>query len=304
MKFLTLLSLILAVIFGVVTWGHNSKAALGAADKITVDDLISKHLDSIGPARARATAGSRLVAGTTHVTFRSRGVAQADGAAVLASDGPRSMVTMKFESSQYPYEKIGFDGNKVTAFQLHPGDYSRLGGFVRGAPEIFKEGLLGGTLSSAWPFLGFPDRKFRMEITGTRKVNNRPAYEVKYIVRGGSDTTITLLFDVETFQHVRTVYKKELSAQMGQGGAGAGTGGVGGVDRVGRVSEANTSTVYELTEDFSDFKTEGELTLPHTYKIKFEQLGSAAQVSEWVITLVKFAFRPRLEAADFDVSSD
>src|SRR5881396_825764 len=133
MKFFTFLLLISAVVFGLTLLGQNSEAA--PADKISVDELISKHLDSIGTAHARATAGSRLVAGTTHVTFRSRGVAQADGGAVLASDGPRSMVTMKFESSQYPYEKIGFDGNKVTAYQLHPGDYSRLGSFVRGTPE-------------------------------------------------------------------------------------------------------------------------------------------------------------------------
>jgi len=304
MKFLFCLLLISASVFGFLLSGTSSAAMHAAADKISVDELISKHLDSIGPARARSTAGSRLVAGTTHVTFRARGVAQADGGAVLASDGPRSMVTMKFDSSQYPYEKIGFDGNKVTAFQLHPGDYSRLGGFVRSAPEIFKEGLIGSTLSSAWPFLGYPDRKLKVEIAGIRKVNNRPAYEVKYGIRGGSDLTVTLFFDVETFQHVRSVYKKELPAQMGQGGAGAGTGGAGGVDRIGRVSEANSNAMYELTEDFSDFKTEGELTLPHTYKIKFEQVGSSTQVSEWVLTLVKFAFRSRFEASDFDVSSE
>ena len=298
MKFLTFLLLISAVVFGLTLLGQNSEAA--HADKITVDELISKHLDSMGTAHARATAGSRLVAGTTHVTFRSRGVAQADGGAVLASDGPRSMVTMKFESSQYPYEKIGFDGNKVTAYQLHPGDYSRLGSFVRGTPEIFKEGLLGGTLSSAWPFLGYPDRKLRVEIAGTRKVNNRPAYEVKYAVRGGSDLTITLFFDVETFQHVRTVYKKALPAQMNR----AALGTQSGVDRVGEASASQFSTSFELTEDFSDFKTEGELALPHTYKISFEQVGSSTQTSEWVMTLVKFAFHSRLDAADFDVSSE
>src|SRR5438105_409364 len=172
MKFLFCLILISASVVALMLSGSSSAARRVAADKITVDELISKHLDSIGLARARATAGSRLVAGTTHATFRARGVAQGDGGAVLASDGPRSMITMKFESSQYPYEKVGFDGSRVTAYQLHPGDYSRLGGFVRGTPEIFKEGLLGGTLSSAWPFLGYPDRKLRVEIGGTKKINN------------------------------------------------------------------------------------------------------------------------------------
>ncbi|MDX6386046.1 MAG: hypothetical protein QOK48_3619, partial [Blastocatellia bacterium] len=116
-RFLVLLLLFATVAIGVSHSARKSESAFTFTDKITPDELFSKHVDAIGPARARAAAAARLAAGTTRVTFRSRGVAQADGGAVLASDGPRSMVTMKFESSQYPYEKIGFDGNKVSAFQ-------------------------------------------------------------------------------------------------------------------------------------------------------------------------------------------
>src|SRR6476619_2987149 len=137
MRILVLLLLISVIAVGVSPSIRNSRSASTFNEKITADELIGKHVEAIGPARARGTAGARLAAGTTRVTFRSRGVAQADGGAVLASDGPRSMVTMKFESSQYPYEKIGFDGNKVTAFQLHPGEYSRLGNFIRSTPEVF-----------------------------------------------------------------------------------------------------------------------------------------------------------------------
>lgn len=299
MRFLVLLLLVSMIVAGVSRSAAKSERAFAFSDKITADELISKHVDAIGPARARAAAGARLAAGTTRVTFRSRGVAQADGGAVLASDGPRSMVTMKFESSQYPYEKVGFDGNKVTAFQLHPGEYSRLGNFIRSTPEVFKEGLLGGTLSSSWPFLGFPDRKFHLEVGGLKKVNNRPAYEVKYIVRGGSDLSIMLYFDAETFQHVRTIYRKVLPAQMGRAAISGSSGG----DHVGESSAQQSSTIFEMTEEFSDFKREGELTLPHTYKLKFEQAGASAQTSEWVMTLVKFAFHQQISAAEFDVSS-
>jgi hypothetical protein len=59
-----------------------------------------------------------------------------------------------------------------------------------------------------------------------------------------------------------------------------------------------------LTEEFSDFKTEGGLTLPHTYKLRLVQLGSSTQISEWAMTLVKFAFNQHLEVTEFDVSSD
>lgn len=312
MKFLIFLLLISAVILGDSLSQRPSEAA-PVPDKLTADQIINKHLESLGEAGTRSAAGGRVVGGTTEVTFRSRGIAQGSGGAVLASDGTKSMITMKFESSQYPYEKIGFDGSKVTAYQLHPGDYSSLGSFARSVPEIFREGLLGGTLSAAWPFLDLSNRKIKIEAGGTKKINDRPAYEIKYSVRGGSDLRISLYFDAETFQHVRTVYKKELPAQMSRGGLGGnqrspGGSGVGGgsstgADRVGEASAQQSNTTYELTEEFSDYKTEGGLTLPHTYKLHLVQLGSATQISDWVMTLVKFDFNQHLAVGDFDVSS-
>jgi hypothetical protein len=61
-------------------------------------------------------------------------------------------------------------------------------------------------------------------------------------------------------------------------------------------------TRYRLVEEFSDFKTEGAMTLPHTYKIHFEQQGAGTQISDWVMTLVKFDFNQHLGIGDFDVS--
>src|SRR5207244_12857824 len=119
-------------------------------------------------------------------------------------------------SSQYPYENIGLYGSKVTAYQLDPGDYSSLGSFARANPEIFKAGLISGALSSAWPLLDLSTMKGKLEYAGAKKIGARQAIEIKYIPRGGSDLRISLFFDAETFQHVRTVYKKEMSAQMSQ----------------------------------------------------------------------------------------
>ena len=83
----------------------------------------------------------------------------------------------------------------------------------------------------------------------------------------------------------------------------AGVGTSSGIDRVGESSAQQTSTIFEMTEEFSDFKAEGELTLPHTYKLQFEQVGSSTQTSEWLMTLVRFAFQLQINAADFDVSN-
>ncbi|MGH9972011.1 MAG: hypothetical protein ACREBG_30055 [Pyrinomonadaceae bacterium] len=280
------------LIAGFVIGSLRSEEVAGTvahSDKLSVDEIVSKHLDSIGAANARAAVRSRIIGGVSQVTFRSRGIAQADGSAVLASEGTKSMVTMKFESSQYPYEKIGFDGDKVTAYQLNPGDFSSLGGFARANPEMFKEGLVGGTLSSAWPLLDLSTRKVKLEYAGTKKVNSRPMLEVRYLPRSGSDLKISLFFDADKFQHVRTVYQKIIPAQMGRT-----------VDQSARMSE----TRYELVEEFSDFRTEGQITLPHTYKIHLEQVGASAQISDWVMTLVKFFFNRQIDTKDFDVSNE
>ncbi|HYX29149.1 MAG TPA: hypothetical protein VE863_11325 [Pyrinomonadaceae bacterium] len=255
--------------------------------KTSVDEIVSKHLDSIGTAAARSAANSRVIAGGTQVTFRSRGMAQASGGAVLASDGQMSMVTMKFESSQYPYEKIGFDGKKVSAYQLPGGDYSSLGGFARTSPEILKEGLIGGTMSSAWSLLDVAGRRAKLEFVGRKKVNSRELLVLGYVPRGGSDLSITLFFDPENFHHVRTVYQRTISSQMG---------------RTPEQSPSLSATHYELVEEFDDFKTEGGLTLPHTYKIRLGQQGSGTQISEWAMTLVRFVYNQKLEAKDFDVT--
>jgi hypothetical protein len=288
MKFcLAGLLLIAAVLLGAAIPGRVTEAV--GIDKISVDEIVSKHLESLGTASARAAAGGRLVGGTSQVTFRSSGITQSEGGAVLASDGSRSMVTMKFPSSQYPYEKIGFDGKKVTAYQLPGAMYSSLGSFMRGNPEMLKEGLIGGTLSSAWPLLDLPSSKAKLESAGTKKSDARQLVEVRYLPHGGSDLKISLFFDAENFRHVRTVYEKVISAQMGRT-----------VDQSARMSE----TRYRLVEEFSDFKTEGGMTLPHTYKIHFEQQGAGTQISDWVMTLVKFQFNLHIESKDFDVSSD
>ena len=280
--------MICAILLFVGLSGRPPKAVI-ASDKPNVDEIITKHLNSIGSNEARAAIRSRVIAGVTHVEFRSRGFAQIDGGAVLASDGPKSIVTMRFEASQYPYEKIGYNGNTVTAYQIHPGEFTSLGSFVRSYPETFKEGLLGGTLSSAWPLFDLSVRKPRLEYAGTKKINSRPVIELRYQPRGGADLKISVFLDAETFQHVRTFYQKIISAQIG---------------RTVNESARNPETRYELTEDFSDFKVENGLTLPHVYKVRLVQQGAGTQVSEWTMNLLKFTFNQPLNPQDFDVSKE
>src|SRR5712671_5372493 len=171
-----------------------------SAQKIKPEDILAKHLEAIGPAKARASA--RIIAGTSQVIFRTPPPGQAIGRAVFASDGLKSLVGMSFPSPVYPREELGFNGNSFIAAYVTPGIRSSLGGFLMTDDLIFKQGLMGGTLSSAWPSLDLNARGPQLEYAGTRKVGNRTLHELKYLPRAGSDLQIKLFFDRETFTHV------------------------------------------------------------------------------------------------------
>lgn len=296
-------------------------AVIGIAspeDKPKPEDILAKHLEAIGPAEARKPNRPRGMTGKIVVTIRSKGVAKGEGAAILASEGAMNLVRMDFGGTQYPYDRVAFDGTKITASQIAPGSYSNLGSFVRTYPELLKDGLLGGSLSAAWLPLNLASTKGKLEYAGAKKVNNRPAIEIKYRPSGGSDLKISLFFDAETFQHVRSVYSRTISSQMSAnlGPAAPRGGGASAAPprassnpttpsgREGELSASQSETRYVLSEDFSDFRTEGGLTLPHSYKLRFEQAGATSQFTDWEMTFDQFFFDQPLEAKLFDVSGN
>lgn len=277
-------------------------AALGSHrpdDKVKIDEILTRHLDSIGKPEVRKTTRPRVIAGALEVMFRARTTARGKGLFVMASEGAWNVLKMDFGANQYPFDRVGFNGSKVTASQVSPGAYSNLGNFVRSYPVLLKEGLLGGALTSAWLPLNLGDGKGQLEYGGTKEINNRRAHEIKFRPAGGSDLKISFFFDAETYQHVRSVYAYVISARMSPGGLGRSSGGN---DRTGEGSASQSETRVELREDFSDFKSESGLTLPHTYKIHWETVGAGSQFTDWVLTLNRFMFDTHLEAKHFDVS--
>jgi hypothetical protein len=283
-KKLIIFALLLAIIAPVAT---NSKTA--AIDKVTVEELVAKHLQSLGTDEARAAVGSRVMVGVSHVTFRVDAVGQAEGKAVMASDGVKNLFTVVFASKDYPYEKVGYDGKKVTAAQLRPSQYSNLGNFLLAHGDVLKEGLLGGTLSSAWPLLDLKTRSPHLKYAGTTKVDNRNLYKLEYIPRNGSDLKINIFLDGENFQHVRTDYQQTISAQMGTSP---------------ETSGRETATTYRMTEEFSDFKKEGGLNLPHNYKLRLtiETKGKTFQ-GTWDCDLSQFIFNKAIDVKEFNMAT-
>ena len=258
------------------------------AEKIKPEEIVARHLESIGPAKARASA--RVIAGTSQVIFRTPPPGQAIGRAVLASDGFKSLVGMSFPSPIYPREELGFNGNAFVAAFVTPGVRSALGNFLMTHDLIFKQGLMGGVLSTAWPLEDLATRNAQLEYVGIRKVDDRTLHELRYLPRGGSDLKIKLLFEQETFRHVRTEYERVIPAPTG-------------TRSYGNVQERETR--YHMVEEFSLFKKEGDLTLPHVYKISLSvDTQNGTFLAEWVIKLTQFEFNQKIDQSAFSINAN
>jgi hypothetical protein len=258
-----------------------------ASDKISPEEIVAKHLESIGASETRASIKSRIASGTVAVSFQAPRPANFTGRTIMASEENKNFVGLTFENSGYTQEKFASDGQNVTIGYIVPGERSNLGDFLLTYKDIVKSGLLGGTLSSAWPLLNLPAQKVKLESGGTKKIDGKPAVELKYVLRSGSDVQISMFFDQETFRHVRTEYTKVISA-----GIGSNINGSGG----------QRPTRYKLTEDFSNFQKEGGLMLPHTYKITLDLDTMAGTFAgNWQLTLNQFSFNQPIPATTFKV---
>lgn len=269
-----------------------------AAQKMKPEELVAKHLAAIGADADRSAVKNIVIAGTSLLTLTSPGKGQNSGEVVLFSEGEMNMVGIKFYNPDYPHDKFGFDGTKMTVSYIKPGIRSTLGDFIYNRDFFLKQGLFGGTLSTSWPLLNLANREVKMEYGGTSKIKDKTVHELKYTPRKGADMKISMFFDAETFQHVRTEYKQTVSGQLG-----------GVTDRGGRTTSGidtdkggQRDLHYKLVEEFSEFKKEGKLTLPHVYKIglTMERQNGNAYIAEWELKLVRFAFNQQLDPKFFD----
>jgi len=286
------LALAFALLAALLPATPRAAKASPADDKMKAEEVIAKHLEALGPQAAREAAQTRIVGGSSRAVFKARSTSGAiDGQVVIASDENKVVLGMKFDAPNYPGERFGFDGKKFTVGYLTPGVRSPLGNFALTNGEIFKEGLVGGTLTSAWALLNLSGRKAKIEYGGTDKVNDRPTYKIKYYPNKGSDLKITLYFDAETFQHVRTQYDRVIGAQLGRGGVDS--------------SASQRETRYRIVEEFGNYKEEGKLKLPHSYKLQLEiNKTGGSSLDRWEMTFDQFAFDQEIDNRMFNVESD
>ena len=165
---------------------------LSAAEKMTPEELVSLHLDAIGPADARTGMKSRLLRGEgVWRVFQGRFAllpATLPATVFEASDG--NSISLRFDTGGNPTyygEHLIYDGKNVRIYQGFPGGRSPLGEFFKYNKALLREGILGGVTSTAWPLLHLEARGAKLEYAGLQKVESRQLHCIDYEPRKGAD---------------------------------------------------------------------------------------------------------------------
>ncbi|HEY5883668.1 MAG TPA: hypothetical protein VIT88_03235 [Pyrinomonadaceae bacterium] len=268
------------------------------SQKLTPADVVGKHAASIGSADARARAKGTRIKGTVEVIVKEGGAGNSAGNVVMASHGSQNMVNLIYDAGD-PSTSFRFDGSKTTVTQFRPGRHTPLEHFFAENEEIVGEGLVGGVLSESWPLLNLQEKNPKLEYAGIKKIDDKQLHAIKYTPRKGSELKITLFFDSETFQHVRTEYEKTVYSTAQQRIASGGGGGLPAATEAR--SAPQRLKVYEA---FSDFKMEGGLNLPHVYKFELSVQSNIRPILlGWTINLTEFTFNAPVDPSEFIVGN-
>lgn len=260
------------------------------AQKMKAEDVIAKHLDSIATADKRAAVKTQIAVGDTVVNFITQKSQPVRGRIVLASADVKNFFGMSLDSIAYPSEKFIFDGKKSNTSVVRTGSRSVLGNFVSSNESLLQESLLGGTLSTSWALLNLDTNKAKVSFDGTKKVDGKESYLLSYTPKGGGDIDVRLYFEKDTFRHFRTEYKRVSSA---------------GIGLRPEDSTKFSESRLKVTEDFSDFKEEGGITLPHSYRIHYSVTGQNGTTEiEWTSILSEFAINQPLDSTTFDPAAE
>ncbi|MFV0389010.1 MAG: hypothetical protein ACK5NT_09655 [Pyrinomonadaceae bacterium] len=274
-------AILVALLISSTGFSKNQKAA----EKISIKELVERHLRSIGTPEKLSALKSITAYGGVESESKGATNGTTSGTSVLASEGNKYLIGLQFPNPDYPSERIGFDGTNVTVSFLRPGVRSLLGNFIRDNAKTFKQGLLTGALSTAWEFYRFDEKHSKMKSAGTKNIDGNVCYRVTLNNSSDSDLMVSLYFDAKTFRHLKTEYTKTLNPSMGAS-----------VD----LSAYQSETRYRFVEIFDDFRDVGGLTLPNSYRIYYEDSnGRRTNTMLWNIKLSEVLYNQEIEDSIF-----
>lgn len=243
--------------------------------KMTKEELVSRHIESIGSKEVLAGVRFRNAEGVC--LGRGRIFAQAGeesgslaGEAEFVTGPDTTQFILLLESEHYPVEGFLFDGKDIRLATFKPPHYSGLSeteyslgqftNYVSRWEEFIKQGLFGGVLNALWPLLAQEKNSSKMKSLKRRKIDGREFLVLRYHVGGSQGAE--LFFDPETFHHVATRFRW-----------------VAGPSRSGGL--ADSRVWLTLREEFSNFSVFDGIELPTRWNITLEL---PRDTSHWEIT--------------------
>ncbi|NWG13939.1 MAG: hypothetical protein HXY20_10440 [Acidobacteria bacterium] len=259
-----------------------------------VEEVVARHLASIGTPEAREAVRNRVASGAAQVIFRLPRPGRLDGRGSIISDRRRLCIAMMFAAGDYEGERLVFDGENVNVGQLRLRVRSVLSDFVYLHDVLLKEGLMCGTMTTAWPLLDLATRQPRLSYAGLKKVDRRQLHEVGYRAkRDAGDIQVALYFNPETFRHVYSQYRLAVRAGVGQRSRPS-------MSDPGMASPSELmDTFYKVEEWFDDFRTVDSLDLPHGYRLRFSREGPAGFLCDYGISLTRVLHNQTLDPEAF-----
>lgn len=257
-----------------------------SGQKLSAEEIIAKNVASIGSPEKLASVKSLLAVGEVKVDFVTQKNLPASGRILVGSEGKKSFFGIQTNATDYPQEKVIFDGSKTDVAMVRGGSRSILGNFIQSNTSLVSQGFLSGTLSTSWHLLSAADRGAKISTAGTKKINGKEAYVLEISPKGGSDLDITMYFDQKTFQHIRTEYRRTSSSSIGRT-----------IDESARQSENK----IKVTEDFSDFQDYEGLMLPRKYRLQYSTSGTTTTEIVWNGNFTEFAIN-KLDPSTFKIT--
>jgi hypothetical protein len=274
--------LALALVFALTAFGQ----AKNELPKLSAEEIVAKHLASLGSPDAIHAARNRVLVGQGAIRMGRGGAGSAGGPAQIASEGHKFLLAMVINSVNYPYEKVGFDGKELT-FGRPDGRRTPLAEFLRTNSGIVKDGLFGGVFSTSWPLIPSSEGKKIKFRAGMEEAGGKEYYTLEFNP-SASDARATLFFDPNSFQHLMSRYRVTIPPPLNS-------------DATQNSNQKPTYVV--LTERFSNFAKAGELVMPLNYTIDYSATASEHGAStQWTVQVKEVYYNEKLDEAIFKVS--
>ncbi len=274
------LSLLIVLSCCALLWAGDNKG----------QEVVARHLDSIGPAQVRNQVKSRVIQGFATYRILVGGSGAIDGKCVVASEGVKANYLFKINGSSYKGENFITDGDKTSvAGTYNDRRRSEFGYFMYNHDILVREGLLGGVWSTNWPFLDLEAHKAKIHVDGIKKVDGKELLAVHYQPKKNPDLEIIVYFDPQTYQHVMTTYSMEIPISN--------TGG--------ELAQAGKQTRHaRVIERFSNFHMIDGLTLPMYYDLRFslDMENGFTKTVEWEVRELNIANNLSIDPRSFQTA--